>query len=55
MKRAKYKVGDRVTVQHIGTCEVRKVVALNGSFAYVLECDGELFSVGESGIEGLVE
>ena len=49
-KSAKFKVGDRVTLPHVGECEVRKVVAIDGVFEYVLACENKLFSVAESEI-----
>lgn len=50
MKKAKYKVGDRVVLPHVGECEVRKVVAIDGVFEYVLTCGKEVFSIAESEI-----
>lgn len=55
MKKAKFKVGDRVIVQHVGECEVRKVVAINGVYEYVLVRGSEVFSVAQSEIQGVAE
>lgn len=53
---AKYKPGDRVIVSHIGECEVKSAVAIDGGFEYILSRgdDAALFSVAGGDIEGLV-
>ena len=48
--RAKYKVGDRVTVPHVGECEVLKVVAFDGAVEYVLRRGNSVFSVQQNEI-----
>ena len=50
MEKAKYKVGDRITLLHIGECEVRKVCVIAGTVEYILSHDNVIFSCTEEGI-----
>ena len=50
-RKAKYKVGDRVTVPHIGDGEVRKIGVFDGVFNYVLQIGSELYLAAEDEIQ----
>lgn len=53
MRKAKYKVGEFVNVQHIGTCKVKHIFTDGvGKVYYVLEYGTDIFSVNESAITG---
>lgn len=54
MAKAKFKVGDRVMIPHVGECEVRKVAAIDGVFEYVLIRENVVFAVVESEIQEVV-
>ena len=50
MSKAKCKVGDTVEVQHVGKCEVRKVVEIDGVFEYIVAIGASVFQVEEGEI-----
>lgn len=53
MRKAKYKVGEFVNVQHIGACKVKHIFTDGvGRVYYVLEYGTNIFSVTESAITG---
>ena len=50
MRKSKCKVGDTVEVQHVGKCEVRKVVEIDGVFEYIVAIGASVFQVEEGEI-----